>query len=160
VRAALISPLVPKLHILHLSVGTASCHQSWWYCATFVILRTSSCIYPSYLMLLHVPVRCVAGRVLAVISNTNTSGRGPWRPVVGVVGAGWVIHRCRRCRNSCGAGTVGAAHCVPNAESHQLLCRLAARHCRSPPAALGKSLRLVRCQGGKARSHSGLSYSP
>ena len=28
------------------------------------------------------------------------------------------------------------------------------------PATLGKSLRLVRCQGGKARSHSSLSYSP
>ena len=45
-------------------------------------------------------------------------------------------------------------------KSHQLLSRLAARHCCSPPATLGKLLRLVRCQGGKARSHSSLSYSP
>ena len=72
------------------------------------------------------------------------------------------LHRCRRCRSSCGIGTVGAAHCVPNAEKAISCCAdwLLATAAHHAPAALGKSLRLVRCQGGKARSHSSLSYSP
>jgi hypothetical protein len=150
--------LVSKLHILRMSVDTvpvATNHGGTArQCNPLDLLA-----YPSYMMLQYAPVR-VAGHVLADISNINTSGRGPWRPGAGVVGAGWVAPLPPVPFFLWYIGTVGAAHCVPNAESHQLLCRLAARHCRSPPATLGKSLRLVKCQGGKARSHLSLSYSP
>ena len=81
--------LVSKLHILRMSVDTvpvATNHGGTArQCNPLDLLA-----YPSYMMLQYAPVRCIAGHVLAVISNTNTSGRGPWRPGAGVVGAGWV----------------------------------------------------------------------
>ena len=82
-------PLVSKLHILHMSVDTvpvATNHGGTArQCNPLDLLA-----YPSYMMLQYAPVRCGAGHVLADISNINTSGRGPWRPGAGVVGAGWV----------------------------------------------------------------------
>jgi len=82
-------PLVSKLHILHMSVDTvpvATTHGGTArQCNPLDVLA-----YPSYMMLQYAPVRCSAGHVLADISNINTSGRGPWRPGAGVVGAGWV----------------------------------------------------------------------